>query len=56
MESASYGTVRTFATQSGKAEIAVLLGETLQEEGDTDKALTTIAEVIINPKAAQVHH
>lgn len=53
-EIASYGTVRTFATQSGKAEIAVLLGETLQEEGDTDKALTTIAEVIVNPKAVRV--
>lgn len=53
-EIASYGTLRTFATQSGKTDVASLLDQTLQEEGDTDHLLTSIAESVINPKAAQV--
>lgn len=52
-EIASYGTIRTFATQAGRSEIATILDQTLQEEGDTDHLLTSIAESVINPKAAQ---
>lgn len=52
-EIASYGTLRTFATQASRAEVAQLLEATLKEEEDTDRALTSIAETVINPKAAQ---
>ena len=54
-EIASYGTARTYATQSGKEEVASLLEETLKEEEETDKILTGIAESVINPKAAAKH-
>ena len=53
-EIASYGTLRTFATQASKTDVAKLLSETLQEEEDTDRALTALAEAVINPKAAQI--
>lgn len=43
-EIAGYGTVRTFANLIGEKEAANLLQETLDEEGDTDKKLTEIAE------------
>lgn len=43
-EIASYGTVRTFARQLGYDEAADLLQETLNQEGDTDKKLTRLAE------------
>jgi ferritin-like metal-binding protein YciE len=42
-EIAAYGTVRAFATTIGEEQIANLLGETLNEESDTDKKLTTLA-------------
>ncbi|HEY7153054.1 MAG TPA: ferritin-like domain-containing protein [Gemmataceae bacterium] len=51
-EMAGYGTVRTFAQRLGKQEAARLLQETLNEETETDKKLTTLAEKAINPKAA----
>lgn len=51
-EIAAYGTARTYATQAGQDEIANLLDQTLQEEGDTDKLLTRIAESVVNRKAA----
>jgi ferritin-like metal-binding protein YciE len=51
-EMAGYGTVRTFAQRLGKSEAARLLQETLNEETETDKKLTTLAEKAINPKAA----
>ena len=54
-EIASYGTAKTYATQTGKAEVAALLDETLKEEEATDQALTKIAEEVINPKAAKLH-
>ena len=54
-EIAGYGTARTFATQSGKTEVAALLQETLTEEEETDRLLTQVAESVINPKAAAVH-
>jgi ferritin-like metal-binding protein YciE len=51
-EIAGYGTARTFAQRLGKADVARLLQETLQEEEATDKKLTQLAESSINPKAA----
>jgi ferritin-like metal-binding protein YciE len=51
-EMAAYGTARTYARQSGQDEVARLLDKTLQEEGDTDKILTGIAESVVNRKAA----
>ena len=47
-EIAAYGTVRTYARQLGHKAAATLLDKTLQEEGETDKLLTTIAETHIN--------
>lgn len=45
-EIAAYGTVRTMADMSGQKEIAQLLQETLNEEGQTDKKLTSIAKTV----------
>lgn len=50
-EIAAYGTVRTFATRLGFQGQARLLNETLQEEGATDKKLTSLAESYINEEA-----
>jgi ferritin-like metal-binding protein YciE len=45
-EIAAYGTVRTFAELLNQKEIAQLLQETLDEEGNTDKKLTQIASKV----------
>jgi ferritin-like metal-binding protein YciE len=45
-EIAAYGTARTFAEQLGERDAARLLQHTLNEEGDTDKKLTEIAQHI----------
>jgi ferritin-like metal-binding protein YciE len=50
-EIAAYGTVRTYAQQLGHSEQASLLQETLDEEGETDKLLTALAESSINVEA-----
>ncbi|HWV58070.1 MAG TPA: ferritin-like domain-containing protein [Longimicrobiales bacterium] len=50
-EIAAYGTVRTYADQLGFTEHANLLQQTLDEEGETDKRLTQIAESRVNPDA-----
>lgn len=42
-EIAGYGTTRTLAELAGEDDIADLLQETLDEEGETDKLLTQIA-------------
>ena len=42
-EIATYGTLRAWAQQLGYSEIAGLLQQTLDEEGDADKALSRIA-------------
>ena len=52
-EIAAYGTARTWARQLGRDEDAELLQQTLQEEEQTDKQLTQIAERMVNPAAAQ---
>lgn len=50
-EMAGYGCARTYARQLGFGEQADLLQTTLDEEGDTDKLLTTLAETSINLEA-----
>ncbi|MGE5749198.1 MAG: ferritin-like domain-containing protein, partial [Gemmatimonas sp.] len=50
-EMAGYGCVRTYARQLGFEDQAELLQTTLDEEGNTDKLLTEIAETSINIEA-----
>jgi ferritin-like metal-binding protein YciE len=50
-EIAAYGTVRTFASLLGEKDAAELLEQTLQEEGETDKTLSELAEGIVNKTA-----
>lgn len=50
-EMASYGTVRTWAKRCGEEKAAKLLQQTLDEEGETDKKLTRLAESMINQEA-----
>jgi len=45
-EIAAYGTARSFAQTIGETQVADLLQETLDEEGETDKKLTALAETI----------
>ncbi len=52
-EMAAYGTVRTYAKLLGDENAARLLQQTLDEEGDTDKKLTSLAESGINVEAEQ---
>ena len=51
-EIASYGTVRTWAEILGEEDAAELLQQTLDEEGETDKRLTELAEELVNVEAA----
>jgi ferritin-like metal-binding protein YciE len=51
-EMAGYGSARTFARLLGEKDAANLLQQTLDEEGDTDKKLTALAERDINRHAA----
>jgi ferritin-like metal-binding protein YciE len=50
-EIAAYGTVRNMALQLGLTNHAELLQQTLDEEGETDKALTALAENGVNKDA-----
>ena len=50
-EIASYGTVRNYARQLGLKNQVDLLQRTLDEEGETDKRLTSLAESGINDQA-----
>jgi ferritin-like metal-binding protein YciE len=50
-EIAGYGTVRTYARLLGHEQHAQLLQQTLDEEGETDKLLTMLAESSINVDA-----
>jgi ferritin-like metal-binding protein YciE len=50
-EIAGYGVVRTFARTLGLANVASMLQTTLDEEGNADKKLTTIAESRVNKQA-----
>jgi ferritin-like metal-binding protein YciE len=51
-EIATYGTLRVFAQNMGREDIAELLNETLENEKATDVILTKIAVGTINAKAA----
>jgi ferritin-like metal-binding protein YciE len=50
-EMAAYGTAREMAERLGMSDAAQLLQQTLDEEGETDKLLTEIAERLVNPQA-----
>jgi ferritin-like metal-binding protein YciE len=50
-EISRYGTLRTWAEELGLDDAAALLQETLDEEEATDKALTKIAETVVNQQA-----
>jgi ferritin-like metal-binding protein YciE len=50
-EIAGYGTVRTMANMLGLGDHAMLLQRTLDEEGETDKKLTSLAETVVNVQA-----
>ncbi|MGE0757770.1 MAG: ferritin-like domain-containing protein [Pirellulaceae bacterium] len=52
-EIAGYGCARTFARRLGLHNVAALLQETLDEEGNADKILTHIAESSVNTEAAR---
>ncbi len=52
-EIASYGGLAQVAKTLGMEEIGNLLGETLEEEKETDQLLTTLAENNINESATQ---
>jgi ferritin-like metal-binding protein YciE len=52
-EIAGYGSVRTWARQMGEDRQADLLQETLDEEEDTDRLLTDLAESTINLAAEE---
>ena len=50
-EISRYGTMKTWATELGLADAAKLLGQTLEEEKQTDADLTEIAESVVNQEA-----
>jgi ferritin-like metal-binding protein YciE len=52
-EMAGYGTARTLARRLGDEEIAGVLQQILNEEGEADKKLTSIAESQVNVGAAR---
>ncbi len=49
---AGYGCARTWARQLEDHDAADLLQQTLDEEGETDKKLTELAERMVNMEAA----
>jgi ferritin-like metal-binding protein YciE len=50
-EMAGYGSARTFARRMGRQDVADVLQQTLDEEGEADMKLTELAEQSINPQA-----
>jgi ferritin-like metal-binding protein YciE len=52
-EISRYGTLRTWAEELGLNEAVSLLEQTLEEEKATDKALTELAEAVVNQEAEQ---
>jgi ferritin-like metal-binding protein YciE len=52
-EIATYGGLATLAKTLGKNEVKELLGQTLEEEKETDELLTQLAENNINQSASQ---
>ncbi len=52
-EIAAYGGLATLAKTMGKPEIKDILGQTLEEEEETDELLTRLAESSINQQASR---
>jgi ferritin-like metal-binding protein YciE len=52
-EIAAYGTARTYAEMLGNDTAARLLQQTLDEEAETDKKLTQLAEQLVNVEAVE---
>jgi ferritin-like metal-binding protein YciE len=52
-EIAAYGTARAHAELLGYNKVARLLQQTLDEEGNTDKKLTALAQSVINVEAVE---
>jgi ferritin-like metal-binding protein YciE len=52
-EISAYGTARTWAAQLGFEDDAIVLQRTLDDEGEVDHELTSIAERTVNPEATQ---
>jgi ferritin-like metal-binding protein YciE len=50
-EIAGYGTARTLAKRLGFQEVAAILQDTLEEEGEADRKLTAVAENEVNARA-----
>jgi ferritin-like metal-binding protein YciE len=50
-EIAAYGTAKTLADRLGRSEVGSLLEETLNEEKETDRKLTELAESEVNAHA-----
>ena len=50
-EISRYGTLKTWADELGLNDAVVLLDETLQEEKETDQALSDIAQSVVNYRA-----
>jgi ferritin-like metal-binding protein YciE len=50
-EISRYGTLKTWAEELGHSDAATLLDETLDEEKNTDAALSELAETVINQVA-----
>jgi ferritin-like metal-binding protein YciE len=46
--------MKTWANELGLTDAARLLGQTLDEEKETDATLTDIAESVVNQEAQQV--
>lgn len=51
-EMASYGTLRNIARTLGHGDVADLLQQTLDQEGETDHKLTELAEAYVNEEAS----
>ena len=52
-EISRYGTLRTWAEELGFDDAAKLLEATLEEEKNTDKALTALAKSVVNAEAEE---
>jgi ferritin-like metal-binding protein YciE len=52
-EIARYGTLLAWARELGRSDCASLLQKTLEEEKETDKKLTSLAETKVNLQAAE---
>lgn len=50
-EIAAYGAARSFAEELGYSDVASMLQQTLDEEGETDKKLTSLAVQEVNQQA-----